>query len=589
MEPRTLPEYLERAAATTHGFHHLDEAGGEQFRSHAGLLKEALRVGGGLVEHGLRKGETVAIIIPDTDGFLQAFCGITVSGCIAVPLYPPFSLAQLEPYLANAGHILNTARTVAVLTSRRVRRLLGTLHARVPVLRHILAIEDLEGPPLPAIAPSRPADPVFIQFTSGSTTKPRGAVITHENLRANIEGIAGSAGLDVHAEQDFGVSWLPLYHDMGLIGQTLTPICGAGSSLLMSPLLFLKRPVEWFRAISRHRGTISAAPNFAYAYCARRIRDTELAGLDLSSWRAAMCGAEPIHAATLRAFADRFAAIGFRAEALLPCYGLAEHTLAVTLGQRNRPLPVQTVDGTLLAARGEARICPPDAPGVLELVSCGRPLPGHRLRIVDEGGRDLSEGQVGEIVVSGPSVMAGYFGQEETEVLRDGWLFTGDLGYLSGGELYVCGRKKDLIIRHGRKYHPQDLEWIASEVPGVRRGNIVAFGVPGPRSEERIIVVAEARAGASRDAVERGIRERIEQGLSIHLDEVSVVRPGAIPKTTSGKLQRRRARERWLAGGLRDGSPPPNGTRPVVTLAASQWGFLKAAVKRTANRLLGHG
>ena len=278
--------------------------------------------------------------------------------------------------------------------------------------------------------------------------------LTHRNLCANVNAINGAHGLAT-TDADSAVSWLPLHHDMGLVGMALGPLYSARPAVFLPTHVFVRRPAEWLRAISRHRATVSFAPNFAYDLCVRRVKDLDLAGVDLSCWRVAGCGAEPIHAPTLAAFAERFRAFGFRETSFLPGYGLAEHVVAATFAPRGRPI---RTDGAL--------------------VSCGVPLPDHRLRIVDEHGRELPEREVGEITLAGPSVMQGYYenGALTREALCDGWLRTGDLGYLADGELYVCGRAKDLIIANGRKFHPQDLEWGVDELAGIRRGRAVAFG-----------------------------------------------------------------------------------------------------------------
>ena len=256
---------------------------------------------------------------------------------------------------------------------------------------------------------------------------------------------------------DIGVSWLPLQHDMGLVGMSLGPLYGARPVILMPPEMFVRRPVEWLRAITRYRATVSFAPNFGYDLCVRRLKNLD--GLDLSSWRVAGCGAEPINAQTLTAFAEKFGPAGFRASCFVPSYGLAEHVLAATIGVREREPRVDVVSAEALSNGSTAAPVDPDGDAVIRLVSCGRPLSGHALRIVRDNDSPAHEREVGEIALAGPSVMVGYYKDPEStaRAVRDGWLHTGDLGYLSDGELFVCGRLKDLIVINGRKYHPQDL------------------------------------------------------------------------------------------------------------------------------------
>ncbi|MEC9070837.1 MAG: AMP-binding protein, partial [Myxococcota bacterium] len=371
-------------------------------------------------------------------------------------------------------------------------------------------VEDLLVPAAPApINRASAADPCFIQFTSGSTSRPKGVVVTHGNLSANTLCIAGH-GLQVD-QDDCGVSWLPLYHDMGLIGFVLAPLFYHQRIVSLAPLTFLKHPHRWLEAISRHRGTISFAPNFAYGLCTRRIRDRHLEGLDLSSWKVAGCGAEPIRYETMRAFAERFEGAGFDAEALYATYGMAEATLAVSFGPVGRGVVRDKVDLDIL--KKEHRAAPPattDAPS-LEVVGCGRAFPDHDISIVDEKGEALPERTVGEVVVQGPSITPGYMGNQEAtdDAIRKGWLHTGDLGYMVGDELFVCGRKKELIIVGGKNYYPQDIEQAVWDVPSVRTGNVIAFGVPGGQGEE-LVVALETRGGNSpREEVSQAVRQRV--------------------------------------------------------------------------------
>jgi fatty-acyl-CoA synthase len=312
--------------------------------------------------------------------------------------------------------------------------------------------------------------------------------------------------------------------------------------------------VEWLRAIARHRGTISFAPTFGYDLCVRRVKDLE--GLDLSSWRVAGCGAEPIHAPVLRAFADTFAPAGFRATTLVPSYGLAEHVLAATLSPLGRPLRIDDVDRDDLLDRRVA--APPrDGRATIEVVSCGRPLPGHDLRIVGEDGRAVADRQVGEIVLAGPSVMRGYYNDEglTAQTLRDGRLWTGDLGYVSDGELFVCGRAKDVIIVHGRKYHPQDLEWEVDALHGVRRGRVAAFAVNQPGSRDRVVVVVEPNGTAAADALTDAIRTGIADAFGVYVDDVVFVPGGTLGRTTSGKVQRAATKARYERGEFASTTP----------------------------------
>jgi acyl-CoA synthetase (AMP-forming)/AMP-acid ligase II len=321
-------------------------------------------------------------------------------------------------------------------------------------------------------------------------------------------------------------------------------------------VLFLKRPTAWLEAISEHRGTVSFAPTCAYAVCVRRVKPSQVDGLDLSSWRVAGCGAEPVRARTLRAFADRFQSAGFRAASFMPSYGLAEHSLAVALSRNG--LQSDVVDGNRLVRDSRAVPVTDDASSeasAVELVGCGRPFPGHEVRIVGDEGRDLPERHVGRILARGPSVMHGYFEDPlgTAEVLREGWLHTGDLGYLADGELYVCGRTKDLIIRHGRKYHPPDLESAITDVQGVRPSGVVVFGINRVEEADEVVAVLEGRASLASIEFADRVRRRVRETAGLELDRVIVTPLGTIPRTTSGKVRRAETRARFEAGTLLTG------------------------------------
>jgi fatty-acyl-CoA synthase len=315
---------------------------------------------------------------------------------------------------------------------------------------------------------------------------------------------------------------------------------------------FVRKPGIWMQAVSKYGGTITVTPNFAYALAARRTRDQDLEGLDLSRLRIAGCGAEPINAAVLRQFCDRFAPVGFRAEALLPCYGMAEATLAITFHDHDRPMVTDRVYASTLSV-GKAVVAKPNSPlRTVELVGCGYPFPEHELRIVDESGRTLPERCVGEIITRGPSITKGYFGQPEAtaQAYRDGWLYTGDLGYVADGQLYICGRSKDLIIIHGVNYYPQDIEWAVAEVPGVQRGAVVAFSVMRD-GEETLILCAEGKAPDA-EQLKRDIAWKVVESTGLKPGYVAVVQVGSLPKTSSGKVQRRKTKAQFENGELEE-------------------------------------
>ena len=584
--PKTLTAALAAAARReAAGFSHLShERQPASFVSYAAMWRRAQRCAAAMQALGVRPGERVGLILPDSAEFIDNIFGAMLAGAIAVPIYPPMNLGQFDAYLANTTHILRQAGCSAVITDAKVRPILGKLMTSVPGLRtittHADAIALVPEAAEPAGVVVRPDDIAFLQFTSGSTSRPKGVTLTHANLMANIAAIGG--GLNISRESS-GVSWLPLYHDMGLIGFVFAPIAYETRGILfISPLLFLKRPAIWLRQLSEFKASITFAPNFAYGLCTTRVKDSELEGVDLSALQVAGCGAEPIQHGTLRAFADRYAAHGLRPSALLPCYGMAEHTLAVTFVGREEELKAERVAAASLA-EGHARPASPDAQAV-EVVCCGRTFPGHALRIVDAAGQPLPEREVGQIELQGPSVMQGYYHDPErsAEALHGGWLKTGDLGYLSAGELYVCGRVKDLIIVNGRNYYPQDLEWQASQVEGVRRGNVVAFGLQHPDlGREYVVVAAELRAPAEDAAAEETLRQQIQAqilaALSLRVDEIVLLAPGSLPKTSSGKLQRSKTTEMFAEGKLGKSGGPASKLGLLKHLAASRWNFIKAS------------
>jgi acyl-CoA synthetase (AMP-forming)/AMP-acid ligase II len=590
---RTVSEALVDAARYAGGYWFVGADGRDRFEAFAAMLDAARALGGALRARGLRRGDGVAIILVEPDAFLTTFLGASVAGLVPTPLAHPLHVGELGAYLEMITPLVRTAGTRAIVTTSMLRPVLGGVQAAAPAVRFVAAWDDLTGPALEDVTFPAADAPALHQFTSGSTSRPKGVVLTHANVAANIEAIGGPAGLGF-CRDDTGVGWLPLFHDMGLICQALCPLYYGDygrSCVFLSPAAFLKRPADWLAAISRHRGTLSIAPNFAYEMCVRRVKDAEMEGLDLSSWRVAGCGAEPIQVSTLQDFARKFARVGFRERSFVPAYGLAEHTLAVTLSPRGRGLRVDVVRAAALAERRVAAPCAPDDPGALRLVSCGPPFPGHGIRIVDDRGGQLGERAVGEILVSGPSVMRGYLNAPDLtkKVLRDGWLSTGDLGYMADGELYVCGRLKETIIVNGRNYFPQDLEWVANQVPGVRPGRVAAFGVTAPGRPDRVVVVAEATGTVSDAALAAELRRRLLEATGLAVDDILIAPKGTIGRTTSGKLRRTQLHERYETGALGRREAAPRRSSLVRHLVASRLGYTIVFVRQLGERFGLHG
>jgi fatty-acyl-CoA synthase len=548
---RTLPEALDEAAHSDAGYVFL-ASDGETRRSYAEIYDASRRVAHALRALGLGRGDLVALVVGDAEQFLTTLFGASIAGVIPASLYPPATTSDLPRYLAATAGILRSCGARAVVTTAGLQPHLDELRSRCPELSFVVACETLdagESEPLRRVSADETA---FVQFTSGSTSVPKGVVVTHRNLSANIEAFSGPAGVG-SSTSDIAVSWLPMYHDMGLVGMAIGAVYGRLSAVLFTPQAFVKRPVDWLRVISRYRGTVSFAPNFAYDLAVRRVKETDLEGLDLSCWRVAGCGAEPIHAPTLAAFAKKFGPVGFRETSFLPCYGLAEHVLAASFSPRGRSLCVERLSADVVAGERLATSAGHGSPSPhVTVVSCGLPLPGHQIQIADEFGSALPERAIGEIRLAGPSVTPGYYREAEltARTIRDGWLHTGDLGYVSNGELFVCGRVKDIIIVNGRKYHPQDLEWGIGDLAGIRRGRVVAFGTVAGGKADRTVIVVEPSGTVPAEVLADSIRRRIVDLCGLLIDDVVLVPRGAVERTTSGKVRRAATKMRYERGDL---------------------------------------
>lgn len=537
----------------------LGEDGREDAICYARLAAAARAVAAGLLARDAPPGSRVALMLPTGLDLFAAFYGALYAGCVPVPLYPPARPAQLEEHLRRIAGILANAGARWFIADPRARAFAQALSGRCPTLAGIVTVADLAVAAAPRPRPTLAAgDLAFIQYTSGSTGDPKGVALTHANLLANIRAMRLAARA---TPADVFVSWLPLYHDMGLIGAGMGSMVVGFPLVLMSPLAFLARPVRWLEAISRHRGTLSAAPNFAYEICANKLADSELAGLDLSCWRMACNGAETVSPVTLERFAARLGPYGLRRGALAPVYGLAECSVGLAFPPRGRGPRIDRVARRALADEGLAQPVGDDQPGAQAIPGCGHALPGHAIRIVDAAGRVLPERRVGRIQFRGPSATAGYFeNPAATAKLFDGdWLNTGDLGYLADGELFVTGREKDLIIRGGHNIHPQELEEAVGRIAGVRAGNVVVFPATDARAgTERLVVLAETRATTESHARIRAEVERLAVELTgLPADDVVLAPPGTVLKTSSGKLRRTACRTAYERGELLRRPPPP--------------------------------
>ena len=576
------------------------------------LLAGAEHVEAELTKRGIGRGDNVAIMLPTCRDFFLIFAGTLLSGATPVPIYPPFRADRIAEYAERQSAILQNAGARLLVTFREAENVAKMLRPRVSSLEGVVTAKALIESNTPAaLGPQvqgRDTDLALLQYTSGSTGHPKGVMLTHTNLLANIRAIGEALAL---RSDDVGVSWLPLYHDMGLIGAWLMPLYFGLPVVVLSPLAFLSRPVRWLRAFHRYRGTVGAAPNFAYELAAAKVSDEDMQELDLSSWRAALNGAEPVLPATLDRFSERFARCGFRREAFLPVYGLAEASLAVTIpavgrGPREDRIERATFERAGLAIPAGANSSSADT-NVISFISVGSPVPHHEVRVANDLGGDAGERVEGQLWFRGPSTTQGYyknematvalFAPEITAATNSGtaaasahkWINSGDRGYRADGEIFITGRMKDIIIHAGRNLYPHEIEDIVAQVRGVRKGCVVAFGAADPvTGTEQLVVVAETRErdAAARGGIAQAITAQVSAAMGLPPDVVQVVGPNAIPKTSSGKLQRDSTKKRFLSGEL-GSSAPPVWLQIARLTTASGAGRMRAALRRIVEVVYG--
>jgi fatty-acyl-CoA synthase len=589
----TVAEAIEKVGQLfpDHGYVFQDLQGNETAYSYPEVEVETAQRAAVLQSLGLVKGDRLGLVVIEPEDFVLTFLAAVRVGLVPIPLYPPMSFANLDAYAERTARVLDTSGAKVLAASARLQNVLWGLCDRVTSLKRLVTVEtlrkDQRKPDLPVSLPEvRPEDLAFLQYTSGSTADPKGVMVTHGSLVANAKGIM-TEGLQLDPRLgDKGVSWLPLYHDMGLIGFVIAPICQGVGSVFIPTMRFIKRPSVWLDTIHRHRGTASFAPNFAYALAARRVKESDLVKWDLSCLKVLGCGAEPIQAETMRQFTKRFAEKCKLPEtSIMPAYGMAEATLAITLKPAPERFRTITIDADTFAESGRAE-APAEGRAAVEHVACGVPFSGHEVAILDDRGSRLPEGSEGEICHRGPSVTLGYFNNPEATAAsyRDGWLRTGDLGFQRDGQLYVTGRIKDLIIVNGRNVHPQAVEWTVGELGGVRKGNVVAFSVPGEVGEELVVVLETKLRGDDAAPLIDEVRQAVQRELSLSTREVLCLAAGTLPKTSSGKLQRRKTRDQYLKGELGgEGARTFGSSADRLTLARhvarSMWSRAKAALR----------
>ena len=523
------------------------------------LWQRANAVALGLRRRGLARHETVAIMLRTEAAFFFSFFGTLLAGGVPVPMYPPFRADRIEEYAGRQVALLRNAEARVMITFAQVERVAGLLRGRVPSLTAIVTVGDLthaSGLRPQSWVPSvwlTADDPTLIQYTSGSTGAPKGVLLSHGNVLANIRAIG--QGLDIRPD-DVAVSWLPLYHDMGLIGAWLGTLYFGTPVTILSPLAFLARPARWLWALHSHRGTMSPAPNFAFELCVRKVTDEEIDGLDLSCVRMLLNGSEAVMPDTIERFTQRFAPYGFKPEAMCPVYGLAECAVGLAIAPVGRPPRIDVIAREPFQQTGQAVPASSEDAAPLRFVSCGMPLPDHAIQIVDDTGRPVAERVEGAVLFRGPSVTRGYFRNPDAtrEVLRPGgWMDSGDLGYWAANELFLTGRRKDVIIKAGRNIYPQEVEELVGSLAGVRKGCVAAFGVDDPAiGTGRLVIVAETRETTAdrRSQIQAAIIDHMASTLGIPPDTVLLGPPGSVLKTSSGKLRRSATREAYLEGRL---------------------------------------
>ena len=554
---RTVPEMLDYAAQGDTGVS-IYNARGDLLsaRSWREVRDAAHVVARKLIGAGFLPGERMLIIADTWPGFFDLFFGAQYAGMLPVPVSLPVGIGGKESYLDQLRRQVATSGAVAAFGIDDLAGFLAEVAKEFPAVRlhgGFGVVEALPDRPVD-LRPLGPDDTCYIQFSSGSTRHPHGVQVTQAMLMVNLAGIAGPGGLDI-VPGDRSASWLPLYHDMGLIGFLMQPLSVQQSIDYITPRDFARRPMQWLNMISRNRATIVYSPSFGYDLAARRGALKVPEDLDLSSWRHAGIGGDMVRPEVLDRFAEAFGSKGFRREAFIPSYGMAEVSLAITFSPRGAGMRTDTVDRVALAEaqRAVPASDPHDEHRSRRFVLCGPVLPDHRLEVRDPAGKVLADREVGRIFVAGPSIMPGYFNDPAAsrEVLSaDGWLDTGDLGYLLRGEIVVTGRAKDLIIVNGRNIWPQDIEWAIENKRVVKTGDSAAFSIDTGDGERVVVAVLARIAGGEegRAALIRNVAGAVREAVAVDCEVVLVPPTMGLPSTTSGKLSRTRVKANYLAG-----------------------------------------
>jgi len=506
-----------------------------------------------LREQGIQPGEVVVLILQHGSDLIFSFWGAVLRG--AIPSIMPFLTEKLLPerYRADLASLVNVTRPAAIITYAEFESEVRAALKPDTSVRTVMVTQGVGAPEQPDFerlggTQRTPDDIVLLQHSSGTTGLQKGVALSHRAVFNQLRSYSQVLKLN---DRDVIVSWLPLYHDMGLIAGFIMPILCAVPVVMMSPFDWVRAPYRLLQAVSRYRGTLSWLPNFAYNFCAQKIRDHHLEGVDLSSWRAISNCSEPVRYESHQMFLERFRAYGLRPEALATCYAMAENVFAVTQGGIDEALTVDEIDRETFQSKWLAKPAVPDKPSV-RMVACGRPIPNVEVKILSSHGKELPERHVGEIALRSDCMLTGYYNRPDAtaKAFLNGWYLTGDYGYMVDGELYVSGRKKDIIIVGGKNIYPQDLEELAMTVPGVHPGRVSAFGVYNEETgTEDVVIVAEVDTDDSkeRERIAEEIREAVTRGSAIALRQAYIVGPHWLVKTSSGKNARSYNREKYLA------------------------------------------
>lgn len=566
-QSQTLSESLKRAAQATAGRFSLkftDRHEKDTSYSWQDIWDAAAQRAIHYVKNGIKPGDRIILILGTQVEFLAAFFACQICGAIVVPVYPPVRLGRLDEYYERTAKLMQKVTARLVVTTRRIDRLLGEVFKRYQPELGTMYVDDpvLEDENFRQTYVGAPDDIAVIQFSSGTTADPKPVTLTHRQILANIFSIQDY--IQPRAD-DHAVSWLPLYHDMGLIGGLLTVIESHATLTLIQPEDFIARPALWLRTLSRHHGTVSIGPNFAYELCVARIRDEDLCGVDLTKCRLMLSGAEPVSSGTLTRFAQRFASYGFQLKALKPVYGLAEAALGVAFADRDRVFNAFEFDQETLLTKRLAV----EGKGAL-LVSVGRPLRDMSVAVRSSDGLDFGEGQVGRIHISGPSLSSAYFNQDQVPLV-DGWLDSGDEGFLWKGELFITGRAKDMIIVCGKNYAPQDIERALDLVPGVRRGCAAALGVEFDSGEALVLFVETYTPSLELKSL---CQRAVLANCGLDAKEIVLLAPGTLPRTSSGKIQRSETLNSWRLGKLK-APRPVNAVTMTLAMVKNVWARIR--------------